>query len=87
VGRRPAMELVHSLRVTLQKLEENFASTDDQTRIAELKRILLLRIADLEFVGAAVELADAEKAKQENDASAVPDEDDSDAAWGRLISL
>jgi hypothetical protein len=80
MGRHPRLssELIQSLRITLQKLEENFASPDDQNVIAELKRIILLRIADLEFVGAAVELADAEKAKQ--DASLVPDEDDSDAA-------
>ena len=62
VSHRPSSELIQSLRNTLQKLEENFASTEDQPRIAELKCILLHRIADLEFVGAAVEVANAEKA-------------------------
>lgn len=64
MGRRPSSELIQSIRATLQRLEENIASPEDQPRIAELKRILLLRIADLEFVGAAVEKADADKPKQ-----------------------
>src|SRR4051794_30547117 len=45
---RPASELIQSLRLTLQKIEENFASAEDEPNIAELKRILLLRIADIE---------------------------------------
>src|SRR3954469_24514678 len=45
---RPASELIQSLRLTLQKIEENFASVEDEPNIAELKRILLLRIADIE---------------------------------------
>jgi hypothetical protein len=50
----------------LQKLEENFASPEDQPQIAELKRILLVRIADLEFVGAAIGLADAKEAEHQS---------------------
>jgi hypothetical protein len=78
VGHSLSSELIKALRITLQSLDKNFAAPDDQNVIAELKRILLLRIADLEFVGAAVELAEAEKAKL--DASLASDEDDSDAA-------
>ena len=78
MGRSLSSELIQSLRITLQTLEESFAAPDDQNVIAELKRIILLRIAELESVGAAVELADAEKANQA--ASLTPDKDDSDAA-------
>ncbi|WP_348262640.1 hypothetical protein P8935_22950 [Telmatobacter sp. DSM 110680] len=41
---------MQSLRITLNKLEENFASPEDEPIIAELKRILMLRIADIEAV-------------------------------------
>jgi hypothetical protein len=60
VGQRPSSEIIQSLRATLQKLEEGFASVEDQPVMAELKRILLLRIADMEFVTAAVEMVNAE---------------------------
>ena len=40
---------------TLQKIEENSAAAEDHPQIEELKRLLRLRIADLEFVGAAVQ--------------------------------
>lgn len=53
---RPSAELIQSLRVTLQKIEENFASPEDEPLIAELRRILLLRIAELES-------ADTDKSK------------------------
>ena len=49
---RPSAELLKSLRVTLRKIEENFASVEDEPVIAELKRIILLRIADIEAVDA-----------------------------------
>jgi hypothetical protein len=39
---RLSSELIQSLRVTLQKIEENFASPEDESNIAELKRILCL---------------------------------------------
>jgi hypothetical protein len=67
VGHRPASELIQSLRATLQRLEENFATPEDQPILAELKRILLHRIADLEFVGAAVERASPEEARPQDD--------------------
>jgi len=61
MGLRPSSELIQSLRLTLQKLEENFASAEDEPNIAELKRILLLRIAEIEAV-------DAVNAEEANDA-------------------
>jgi hypothetical protein len=64
VPHRPASELIRSLRATLLKLEENFASPEDWPMMAELKRIILLRIADLEFVGAVVEKDNAEEPTQ-----------------------
>ena len=62
VDNRPSFELIKSLRTTLLKLEESFASPEDQPQIAELKRILLLRIADIEFVEAIVERDNADEA-------------------------
>ena len=59
MGHKPSSELIQSLRATVQKIEENFASLDDLPQIAELKRIILLRIADFELVGAGVEMASA----------------------------
>jgi hypothetical protein len=52
MGLRPSSELIQSLRVTFLKIEENFALPEDGSVIAELKRILLLRIADIEAVEA-----------------------------------
>lgn len=51
--------------LTSQKLEENFSSREDQPPTAERKRIVLDRIAHLQFVGAAVELADAKEAEHQ----------------------
>ena len=65
MGLRPSSELIQSLRTTLQKLEENFVSPEDQPRLEELKRVLLHRLADLEFVGAAVEKTSPDKPKQQ----------------------
>lgn len=64
MGHRPTSELIQSLRVTLQKLEENFASLEDQPVIAELKRILLLRIADIEAINALQEAEASEVAPE-----------------------
>jgi hypothetical protein len=76
VVHRPASELIRSLRAVLQSVEETFASPADQSHITELKRILLLRIADLEFVGAAVEMANAEEAENHDRVQeAVPPQD------------
>jgi hypothetical protein len=48
-----------SLRATLQKLEENFRSAEDQPIMAELRRLLLLHIADLDNVEASQEYENA----------------------------
>jgi hypothetical protein len=52
MGPRPTSEVIENLRITLQKLEQNFDSSEDEPAVAELKRILLIRIADLEAAGA-----------------------------------
>jgi hypothetical protein len=39
---------MHSLRITVQRLEENFASPEDKLVVSELKRNMLLHIADFE---------------------------------------
>ena len=44
-------ELIRSLRVTLQKIDEDFPQQADEPVVAELKRLLLLRIAELESRG------------------------------------
>ncbi|HMG87933.1 MAG TPA: hypothetical protein VK574_19530 [Terracidiphilus sp.] len=44
-------ELIQSLRVTLQKIDDDFPSQADEQMVAELKRLLLLRIAELESAG------------------------------------
>ena len=49
---RSSSELIQSLRITLQKLEESFASSEDESDMGELKRIILLRIADIEALQA-----------------------------------
>jgi len=49
---RPAQETVDSLRVTLQKLEQAADPVSDGQDVAELKRILLNRIAELETLQA-----------------------------------
>jgi hypothetical protein len=48
---RSACDTLRSLRITLQKLEQNFDPDGDASAMAELKRILLNRIAELELVG------------------------------------
>ena len=49
---RPAQETLDSLRVTLQKLEQAVDPVSDGQDVAELKRILLNRIAELEALQA-----------------------------------
>jgi len=56
---RPTREAIENLRLTLQTLEQNFESVDDEPAMAEFKRILLSRIADLE-AAEALEPADRE---------------------------
>jgi hypothetical protein len=48
---RLSSELIRSLRVTLQKIEEDFPSQTDEPVVAALKRLLLLRVAELESAG------------------------------------
>ena len=45
---RASPELIQSLRATLEKIEEVFPSQADEPFIAELRRVVLLRIAELE---------------------------------------
>ena len=45
---RASPELIQSLRVTLQKIDEVFPSQADEPFVAELRRVVLLRIAELE---------------------------------------
>jgi hypothetical protein len=44
-------ELIQFLRITLQKIDEDFPSQADEPVVAELKRLLLLRLAELESIG------------------------------------
>jgi hypothetical protein len=80
VSHRPTTELIRSLRATLQRIEESFASPEDQPVLAELGRIILLRIADLEFVEAAVGKANAEEAEHQDAVQLSDVEDNPDAA-------
>jgi hypothetical protein len=48
---RLSSELLRSLHVTLQKIDEDFPSQADEPVVAELKRLLLLRVAELESAG------------------------------------
>lgn len=48
---RLSSELLRSLRVTLQKIDEDFPSQTDELVVAALKRLLLLRVAELESAG------------------------------------
>ncbi len=50
--RRTSRDTLRSLRITLQKLEQNFDDDKDASAMVELKRILLNRIAELELVSA-----------------------------------
>ena len=50
--RRTSCDTLRSLRITLQKLEQNFDDDKDASAMVELKRILLNRIAELELVSA-----------------------------------
>jgi hypothetical protein len=41
--------LIQYLRITLQKIDEDFPLQADEPIVAELKRLLLLRLAELEL--------------------------------------
>jgi len=58
MGPRPSSELIQSLRLTMQYLDERYASDADQPALAELKRILLLRVAEIEAFEATAEPAE-----------------------------
>jgi hypothetical protein len=45
---RLSSELIQFIRVTLQKIDENFPTPADEPVVVELKRLLLLRLAELE---------------------------------------
>jgi flagellar biosynthesis/type III secretory pathway chaperone len=49
---RSARETLESLRITLQKLEQTCDTSSDRQGLAELKQILLNRIAELETLRA-----------------------------------
>ena len=50
VSQRPAREIIESLRLTLQRLEQSADPAGELQETAEVKRLLLARIADLEVV-------------------------------------
>ena len=70
-GRRTSSENLESLRATLQKLEQTDAPAEDPESFADLKRILLSRIADLELAQM-LETAEAATDKAPNAADLVP---------------
>ena len=49
---RPTSEIIQSLRATLRHIEENLALDANVSVLVELKRIILLRIDDLEATNA-----------------------------------
>lgn len=69
--RRPAQETLESLRLALLKVEQNLEPDQDPEALAELKRILLHRIAELEVVQA-IESGDPQAAEKPNPADLVP---------------
>jgi hypothetical protein len=73
---RPAHETLESLRLTLLKIEQDAEPEQDAEALAELKRILLQRIAELEAIQVleiqAVESADAQTSEKTNPAELVP---------------
>jgi hypothetical protein len=73
---RPAHETLESLRLTLLKVEQSAEPEQDREALAELKRILLQRIAELEAVQAleiqALESAAVQTADKPNAADLVP---------------
>jgi hypothetical protein len=70
---RSAQETLESLRVTLQRLEQASDLAADRQDIAELKQILLNRIAELETLNSLQpQRASAEKARPLSDLPALP---------------
>jgi len=62
----PPRETLESLRITVARLEQSTDSCTDPQEAAELKRILLARIADLEVI-AAIETQSPESASTTDD--------------------
>lgn len=48
MSNRISEDLIESLYVTLEKLEQNFPDAQDASAMGELKRVILLRLADLQ---------------------------------------
>jgi hypothetical protein len=75
---RPAHETLESLRLTLLKIEQSAEPEQDAEALAELKRILLQRIAELEAIQALeiqpVESDNAQTSEKTNPADLVPPE-------------
>jgi hypothetical protein len=74
---RPAHETLESLRLTLLKIEQTAEPDQDREALADLKRILLQRIAELEAVqalesSAALESASGQTEDKPNPAELVP---------------
>ena len=67
---RPAQETLDSLRLTLLKVEQSAEPDKDTEAMAELKRILLHRIAELEAIEA-LESAGAQTADKPHPADLV----------------
>ncbi len=59
---RPSYELLEALRLSLQKLEQGIDPVEDVRVMAELKRMLVLRIAELEAQNT-IEMASIETAE------------------------
>jgi hypothetical protein len=68
---RPAHETLESLRLTLLKVEQSVEPGHDEEALAELKHILLQRIAELEAIQV-VESAEAQIAAKPDPATLVP---------------
>jgi hypothetical protein len=68
---RPSFETIESLRRTLQKLQETSDTVEGVASMADLKRILLNRIAEIE-VTMALAPAAAEAAKISDPSALIP---------------
>lgn len=68
---RPSAETIESLHLILKKVQQSSDTAQDEASLADLKRILLNRIAELE-VTMVLEPADAEVAKVSDPSALVP---------------
>jgi hypothetical protein len=71
---RPVVVTLESLHMTLHKVEQSADPTQDAAAIAELRRIFLRRIAELEAALALDETPDAEATKTPAPAELFPPE-------------